>query len=258
MHLPPGTQVLLSTSCSHNSHGIPLLTVSVSNVLTLAKHHTATVTPQRLRVCVREPEAAVAAAAMLDSGVAEDDGGTTTAFFTASGVYYRVISVQVGRVSLHAWTPTEAMQADLIDQVVLRRGAREDLLLPVLLKSTARTETAVTVVSSPEDELLQRLELTPSALSLLSLTRFYVEQSCYRSAQSPDPASAISPYVSSYAGMQLNFGAHRITVSPLPLSRQHQQQQQSLLPPTDSLSKTLVAALSVSPLMAGYTTSPLA
>ncbi|CAC22694.1 conserved hypothetical protein [Leishmania major strain Friedlin] len=240
MYLPPGTQVLLSTNCSYNSHGIPLLTVSVSNVLTLAKHHTGTVTPQRLRVCVRNPEAAVAAAAVLGSGVSEDDGGTTTAFFVASGVYYRVISVQVSRVSLHAWTPTEAMQADLIEQVVLRRSAREDLLLPVLLKSTARAETTVTVASSPEDELLQRLELSPSALSLLSLTRFYVGQPCYRSAQSPDPASAISPYVSSYGGMQLNFGADRITVSPLP--GQGQQQLSSLSPP-DSLSKTLVAAL---------------
>ncbi|CAJ1985887.1 serine/threonine protein kinase-like protein [Leishmania donovani] len=245
MYLSPGTQVLLSASCSYNSHGIPLLTVSVSNVLTLAKHHTGTVTPQRLRVCVRDPEAVVAAAAVLDSGVSEDDGGTATAFFMASGVYYRVISVQVGRVSLHAWTPTEAMQADLIEQVVVRRGAREDLLLPVLLKSTAHAETAVAVASSPEDELLQRLELSPSALSLLSLTRFYVGRPCYRSAQSPDPASAISPYVSSYAGMQLNFGADRITVSPLPLSRRQQQQQQqpSSLSLPDSLSKTLVAAL---------------
>ncbi|KAG5486566.1 hypothetical protein CUR178_07933 [Leishmania enriettii] len=185
------------------------------------------------------------AAAAFHSGVSENDGGATTASFVASGVYYRVISVHVGRVTLHAWTPTGAMRTSLIDQVVLRRGAMEDLLLPVLLESTASARTDTVVASSPEDELIQRLEVNPSALSLLSLTRFYVGRPCYRSAHSPDPPSAISPYVSSYAGMQLKFGADRVVVSPLPFSRRQQQQQPSSSSPSpsDSLSKTLVAAV---------------
>ncbi|KAG5507875.1 hypothetical protein JIQ42_07166 [Leishmania sp. Namibia] len=243
VYLPPGTQVLLSSACSCNSHGIPLLTVSAPNVLTLSRHHTSTVTPQRLRMCVRSPEAALTAVAAFHSGVSENDGGATTASFVASGVYYRVISVHVGRVTLHAWTPTGAMRTGLIDQVVLRRGAMEDLLLLVLLESTASARTDTAVASSPEDELIQRLELNPSALSLLSLTRLYVGRPCYRSAQLPDPPSAISPYVSSYAGMQLTFGADGVVVSPLPFSRQQQQPSSSSPSPSDSLSKTLVAAL---------------
>ncbi|SYZ62615.1 hypothetical_protein (plasmid) [Leishmania braziliensis MHOM/BR/75/M2904] len=59
-----GMQVLLSTTCSYNSHGIPLLTASVSNMLTLTKRHTGMATPQRLHMCIRDPEAAVVVAAV--------------------------------------------------------------------------------------------------------------------------------------------------------------------------------------------------
>jgi hypothetical protein len=238
-----GTQVLLSASCSVNTHGLPLLTVNVPNVITLTKQHTAVVTAERLLLCFRNVDAAASAAAgqSPDANNTENEVGAVTAAFLWYGLYYRVLGVQVDQVSLHPWTPTDAMKADNINHVVLRRGAEEDLLLPVLMEAKGATAVPLSEKQnsdlSPEDELLQRIERSPSAMSFLSLTRFYVGRPCFRSATAPKPAAAISPYVSSYAGMQLNFSADAVTVAPLSID------QRSPSVAAASLNRTLVAAL---------------
>ncbi|CAJ1005513.1 hypothetical protein Q4I28_000833 [Leishmania naiffi] len=110
-------------------------------MLTLTKRHTGMATPRRLHMCIRDPESGCRGG----SGVSENDVGAATGFFVDSGVYYRVMPLQVARVSLHAWTPTNAMRANLFEHVVLRRGTMEDLLLSLLLESTASAWTAVTI-----------------------------------------------------------------------------------------------------------------
>ncbi|KPA75512.1 hypothetical protein ABB37_08409 [Leptomonas pyrrhocoris] len=223
-----GTQVLLSASCSVNTHGLPLLTVNVPNTITLTKNHTAAVTGARLLLCFRNVDAAASATAAQrsDASNAENEMGAVTSAFQWYGVYYRVMAVQVDQVSLHAWTPTEAMRADNVNHVVLRRGGEEDLLLRVLMGATpsaspsSASSSSLSNDLSPQDELLQRIQRSPSAMSLLSLARLYVGRPCYRPASAPPPVTAVSPYVASYAGMQLWFSADAVSVAPL-LMEQH-------------------------------------
>ncbi|KPI84177.1 hypothetical protein ABL78_6766 [Leptomonas seymouri] len=239
-----GTQVLLSASCSVNTHGLPLLTVNVPNVITLTKQHTAVATSERLRMCFRGADAAASAADGQPSyaNSTENEMGAVTPAFLWDGLYYRVLGVRVEQVSLHAWAPTDAMKSDNINHVVLRRGAEEGLLLPVLMEPTsAFSSSSPSANLSPEDELLQLIQQSPSIMSVLSLTRLYVGRPCFRSASEPTPATAVSPYVTSYAGMQLNFSADAVAVSSL-LTEQLDSHAATAATAA-SLNKTLVAAL---------------
>ena len=239
-----GTQVLFSASCSVNTHGLPLLTVNMPNIITLTEQHTAAATAERLLLCFRGVDAAASAAAAqpADANYTENDVGALTPAFLWYGLYYRVMGVEVDQVSLHPWAPTAAMAADNVNHVVLRRGVEEDLLLPVMIGATSAAATTSSAALSPEDQLLQGIERSPSAMSLLSLTRLYIGRPCFRYSSAPQPPTAVSPFVSSYAGMQLSFSADAVTVGPLAVDESASETSSAAITAT-TLNRTLVAAL---------------
>lgn len=168
--VPVGAQVLLSASCQRTTHDLPIINVSVPNTIMLTTAHTSQATSSRLSVCVRLPSTATPP----DEADGDADESPDTGFQT-NNVFFYVLPLSLGSVSVHSLDLPEAVREAGITQMVVRRGA-EALLLPIRFAEDINDDSASDGDTSTEgaaDVLLDMLSQS-TALSFFSMARLAV------------------------------------------------------------------------------------